>query len=426
MVSDYIKKLLKDKARLKKWKRITLALSCVVVFCVVYALTLPAITLEGKTICGMEEHTHTEECYQDDELVCGKEEHQHTEDCYEKEEQPVKNEVLNEPETVQPDTQITSQKEENTQPETTEVQTVSEPELKDAEQTTDEQEESKTNLDFVLNDHPDNIESTILYVKNNDQWTEISNGESPNNTSLKILVKFQKIHTQEFLEKCNCKFTYNLPNFLCFVGITAPMMDKDTNEKIGEINASNGKVVVTYFKDYLQKLLNGSGAETSTFSGEFYVEGKIDLSRLDSNGQLDTNINGIKLNYGMDFLERFGDISLNKICSKDGEDKNDDYIKYSITVKAGSNGAKNIIVVDRFTQSKDLVSYIGIDKTETILEGNADKPHPFETIENNTSSEHGKVYLGVETSDEVNPIPKANASEELNPGSLVWNIGDMA
>ena len=60
------------------------------------------------------------------------------------------------------------------------------------------------------------------------------------------------------------------------------------------------------------------------------MEGKIDLSRLDPNGQLDTNINGIKLNYGMDFLERFGDISLNKICSKDGEDKNDDYIKYCI------------------------------------------------------------------------------------------------
>lgn len=210
MVSEYIKKLLKDKARLKKWKRITLALSCVVVFCVVYALTLPAITLEGKTICGMEEHTHTEECYQDDKLICDKEEHQHTEDCYEKEEeQPVEeeNEVLNEPETVQPETQITSQKEENTQPETTEVQTVSEPELKDAEQTTDEQEESKTNVDFVLNDHRDYIESTILYVKNDDQWTEISNGESPNNTSLKILVKFQKIHTKEFMEKCNCKFT---------------------------------------------------------------------------------------------------------------------------------------------------------------------------------------------------------------------------
>lgn len=108
MVSEYIKKLLKDKARLKKWKRITLALSCVVVFCVAYALTLPAITLEGKTICGMEEHTHTEECYQDDKLICDKEEHQHTEDCYEKEEeQPVEdeNEVLNEPEeTVQQDT----------------------------------------------------------------------------------------------------------------------------------------------------------------------------------------------------------------------------------------------------------------------------------------------------------------------------------
>lgn len=116
MVSEYIKKLLNDKARLKKWKRITLALSCVVVFCVVYALTLPAITLEGKTICGMEEHTHTEECYQDDKLICDKEEHQHTEDCYEKEEESaVDDEVSNEPEeTVQPNTQTTAKEEENT------------------------------------------------------------------------------------------------------------------------------------------------------------------------------------------------------------------------------------------------------------------------------------------------------------------------
>ena len=117
-----------------------------VVFSVGYALTLPAITLEGKTICGMEEHTHTEECYQDDKLICDKEEHQHTEDCYEKEgEQPVE--------------------EENTQEDTTEAryeeETVAEPELKDAEQTTDEQAEPKTNLDFVLNNHPDHIESTI-------------------------------------------------------------------------------------------------------------------------------------------------------------------------------------------------------------------------------------------------------------------------
>ncbi len=166
MVSEYIKKLLNDKARLKKWKRITLALSCVVVFCVVYALTLPAITLEGKTICGMEEHTHTEECYQDDKLICDKEEHQHTEDCYEKEEeQPLE--------------------EENTQPDTTEpsdeVETVAEPEdNKQDESNEEEQQESTqvTSADFDLSAHPSNIKNiTLSYKDSNGNWVNIdSNG----------------------------------------------------------------------------------------------------------------------------------------------------------------------------------------------------------------------------------------------------------
>ena len=44
-----------------------LCLSCVVVFCTVYALILPAITLERKkTVCGQEEHSRTEECYSSD------------------------------------------------------------------------------------------------------------------------------------------------------------------------------------------------------------------------------------------------------------------------------------------------------------------------------------------------------------------------
>ena len=161
MVSDYIKKLLKDKARLQKWKRITLALSSVVVFCVVYALTLPAITLEGKTICGMEEHTHTEECYQDDKLICDKEEHQHTEDCYEKEEdQPVENEVLNEPEeTVQPDT---------TEP-SDEVETVAEPEESKQDESNEEEQQQEstqvTSEGFDLSANQNNIESVnILWL----------------------------------------------------------------------------------------------------------------------------------------------------------------------------------------------------------------------------------------------------------------------
>lgn len=231
MVSDYIKKLLKDKARLRKWKGITLALSCVVVFCVVYALTLPAITLEGKTICGMEEHTHTEECYQDEELVCGKEEHQHSEDCYEKEEQeeeqPLEeeNEVLNEPEeTVQPDTQITSQKEEK----------VSEDEPKMVEdQTTTEQ------TDYQLKDS-DITSIEVNYKDANGHWqkVEVNNGEvNPSNTEVYLKVNFEQIKTKDLLNQHNCTLTYRIPDFLRDAKGAGDLYDG--NKNIGTITVVN-------------------------------------------------------------------------------------------------------------------------------------------------------------------------------------------
>ena len=43
-------------------RRIVTGLACVVVFCTVYALILPAITME-KGACEIPEHTHTQECY---------------------------------------------------------------------------------------------------------------------------------------------------------------------------------------------------------------------------------------------------------------------------------------------------------------------------------------------------------------------------
>lgn len=71
--------------RRKRWQKTVSILACLVVFCTVYALILPALTAEADTYCGKEEHTHTEDCYED-KLICGKEEgqgaHHHTDDCY--------------------------------------------------------------------------------------------------------------------------------------------------------------------------------------------------------------------------------------------------------------------------------------------------------------------------------------------------------
>lgn len=48
--------------RHRMWQKLMTFLGCAVVFCTTYALILPAITME-KWECGLEEHTHTEECY---------------------------------------------------------------------------------------------------------------------------------------------------------------------------------------------------------------------------------------------------------------------------------------------------------------------------------------------------------------------------
>ena len=51
-------------ARKKRWKRIVMVLSCIVVFCTTYALILPAITMTQAPDCGKEAHSHEDACYE--------------------------------------------------------------------------------------------------------------------------------------------------------------------------------------------------------------------------------------------------------------------------------------------------------------------------------------------------------------------------
>lgn len=407
MVSDYIKKLLKDKARLKKWKRITLALSCVVVFCVVYALTLPAITLEGKTICGMEEHTHTEECFKDDELVCGKEEHQHTEDCYEKEEeQPVEDEVSNaSEETVQPDTQITSLEEEK----------VSEDEPKTVEeQTTTEQS------DYQLKDS-DITSIEVEYKDANGNWKKVEEGEvAPNYTDIYLKVNFDNIKTEDLLKQHNCTLTYKIPNFLRDAKGAGDLYEG--TEKIGTITVENNVAKVTIDKNHLENLIKTGSTH---LKGYFYIQGQVNLSVIKDNGGnavLTVGDKKITLNYGPDCIEKFGGVTIDKKVTT--IDKINNYVAYTITVEAGKDGCKDLYVIDQFTSYGNLVSYAGnITSTETVLKDSSDNHEPSETITGSGTTNHGTIYKA-NIPDSTTKIPKAGESNITNP-CIVWNIQNM-
>lgn len=409
MVSEYIKKLLKDKARLKKWKRITLALSCVVVFCVVYTLTLPAITLEGKTICGMEEHTHTEECYQDDELVCDKEEHQHTEDCYEKEEeQPVE--------------------EENTQPDTTEsseeVQTVSEPEDNKQDESNEEEQQESTQVTsegFDLSSDANKISSVDWYYIKDGTATNIDvtgKTEIPGNASIKISVRYQGIQIEYLKTHYNCTLIFTLPDILRNAVAQGSIMSGQTN--VGNVTVDNGKVKVQFNEDYLNGLISKG---KTTIDGDFYVTGEANLSEVLDDGKTTINIAGKDyiLNFGENPIAHYGKVEVNKSCKK--IDLNSDYIKYTIMVTAGEDGCPDVKVVDTFSANSNLINYINVNKTKTPLLDKENKQDPYEIVE--PGKTHGSIYLG-STSSESNPIPSENTKNDNETGSLVWDIGKMS
>ena len=92
MSGESIDKLIEEKtAARRRDRRIKAAgvLAAAVAFCTTCSMITPAFTLDKKTYCGQEAHTHTDACYEtvvtpgEKELDCDVEEHTHTDECYE-------------------------------------------------------------------------------------------------------------------------------------------------------------------------------------------------------------------------------------------------------------------------------------------------------------------------------------------------------
>lgn len=404
-MQEYLRRLLKDKARLRKWKRIMIALSCIVVVCTVYALSLPAQTMA----CDKEEHTHTAECYdENNELICEKEEHTHTDDCNKQEEVNEQEEVVKDkPETQNKDEQVSQVSEEETTTTTT------------TETTT---ETTKQPFDLSSDANKEKIKSVDVYFKDaNDKWQSLNEGNAdPNSTELYLKVEFDEIDTEVLLKQHDGILVYNLPACMRDFEKAGNGILKAGNEDIGKIEIENNKVKVTLDKKYLNKLVTNSNNQ---LNGSFYVKGQIDLTEINKNNGKATLVVGKKtviLDYGKECIEKFGSVTIDKQISN--VDKVNNYLTYTVTVTAGKDGCNNLYVVDKFTSNSNLVSYLGnISSTETTLTSTDNKKDPFEKINDSTS--HGKIYKA-KIPDSTTKIPDAGVSDITNP-CIVWNIGDM-
>lgn len=242
---------------------------------------------------------------------------------------------------------------------------------------------------------------------------------SPNSKFLKITVKFKDINASTLASEYGRSFSYTLPDFFRMTGNTnTTIKDSSGTTDIATIRVENRKVIITYTEEYMN-----SGTNTS-LTGDFFVEGEVDLSELKKNDgkpSLTTPKGKITLDYGQDYLEKFGDVTVIKAYSK--LDPKSDYIQYTITVSS-QNGSKNVYVVDKFTNNSQLVSYMGdISNTPQVLASSPDGKKPYET---RTTDVAGKIYLtDMQTSDNEIPKQVTDSSSINQPGSLVWSISEL-
>lgn len=398
----FIKQALQNKSRSQRWRNIILCLSFVVVFCTVFALIHPAITLEDTK----QEHVHNDDCYSSKgDFICTE-----SDEFVESNESidSVNTPELNSTEPSDADNETTDVQEEETQ--------IVEPEANLT---------SQDGFDLSDPNNASRVASIALsYQDENGAWHVIEQNNSDKISPDKLFrftVNYKDIQINNLLENYNRTLKYKLPDILRDAKVDGKIMSG--TEKVGSIRVTDGVVYVQFDEKYLREL-NDKGS--TTINGDFYVSAKINLIKLPGDGKLTINTanKGYQFNFEEDAIAKYGQVTVDKKCTSPKVISNDsgDYLAYTICVTAGQDGAPDVSIVDYFTTNSDLVSFVGITEQKTSIINEENSMKPSETIADGKTP--GFIYKGKVPTD--NTIPSANDSNITEPGSLVWKIGDMS
>ena len=403
-----------------------LCLSCIVVFCTIYVLILPAITLEKKTTCEEEEQIAIQE-----------------------EQTPIQETNENTVQSTIPSDDSEDIEFVSCEPIEEEIDDVDNVEItEDPEEEMDvdfasgEEDaiavaadetvtpEAGTADGFDLSADPNKIDDVKLSYKLSDSgtWQECKPDNDtviPANAKIKLQVDYKDIQIKSLRYDYYCKLTYDLPELMRNITTEGGIFDRDNN-KVGTVTCENRKITVIFNTDYLDNLQKDS---QTTINGNFYAQGDVNLRVVPDTGGTTTVTTGNKtyqLNFEPDAVAKYGQISVDKTCTSSQviSTANGDYLAYTITVTAGEDGCPDVSVVDTIVSSSDCVdSYVGIGASSSTLLGSSNNQNPYETIA--ADKNHGTVYLG--NPDSANPVPTPGAANITNkPGSMVWKIGNMA
>ena len=406
-----------------------LCLSCIVVFCTIYVLILPAITLEKKTTCEEEQSAIQEEQplvqEEDESIVQSTIQSDDSEDIefvscepIEEETDDVEEVEITEDPEEEMDVDFASGEEDAI--EAADENVMPEGGIAGGFDLSAEVPEAAEKRDYVK----------LSYKKEDGTWQEFSQEnnapEVSGNPPVRLEVKYKNVQISNLLNSYNCKLTYQLPTLLRDAKTAGKIMEG--NQQVGTVTCENGKIVVEFDRSYLQGLLD-KGDTTTTIAGDFYAEGNVDLSQLNPDGTTTLSTAGktYYLNLGPDAVAKYGKINIEKTCVSQQaiSTESGNYLAYTITVTAGEDGCPDVSVVDTIENKTSVDSYVGIDTTAKTLVTVQNGQNPYETIAEGKTP--GKVYLGNTTTDSTNPVPTPGAVDITTAsGSMVWKIGDMA
>ena len=401
-----------------------LCLSCIVVFCTIYVLILPAITLEKKTTCEEEQSAIQEEqplIQEEDEGIVQSDDSDEVEfvscEPIEEETDDVDDIEITEDPEEEMDVDFASGEEDAIVAAADEA-VASEAGTTDGFDLSAEGTEAAEKREYVK----------LSYKKEDGTWQEFSQEnnapEVSGNPPVKLEVKYKNVQIDNLLNSYNRKLTYQLPDLLRNVTTEGAIFDEN-NARVGMVTSENGKIIVTFEQTYLNGLIE---KKQSTITGNFYVLGDVDLSKLPpENGKTTVSVanKNYYLNFGPDAVAKYGQISVEKICADQQviATASGEYLAYTIKVTAGEDGCPDVSVVDTIENKTSVDSYVGIEASGSTLSGSSNDQNPYETIAEGKN--HGTVYLGNATADSTNPVPTPGAANITAPGSMVWKIGNM-
>lgn len=355
-----------------------------------------------------EKHTHTALCYGTWELTCDMEEHTHTEECSTAEE-----------------TEATEETEETTEPEEEMSGMEIDPSL--PVMGTAYASGAKTRAYSVMTldadttgaTDPVSVENYItgatLYYRTNENaaWTNVSGAtDIPGDADFKLEISYGNVPIDTLLA-ADGKMTYTLPAL--FRNATANGKITSGSAEVGTITVANNTVTLAFDTTWLAK----QKTETNTvISGDFFVEAEVDLSQVgeDGTGKIVIGNTTITIDFDGDIVAQYGNVDLTKTVSAISEETDGDYLTYTLTVTAGADGCPEVKVVDTFADTQHIEEYVGVTGGSSATN---DTDGPTET------GGTGSVYIGAAPTEDQ-PIPDPAGENPTKPGTLVWDIGDMA